>query len=102
MPTVLEHFAVVGDPHAGIDDAIGTLDKLLALASELGPAEKPPRGGDRPGRRQSVMPLIELARTTTKPEALAAFDEWKARHADLVPALHPAEVLVDGMRGCSL
>ncbi|HSU69906.1 MAG TPA: non-homologous end-joining DNA ligase [Micrococcaceae bacterium] len=101
VPTVLERFAAVGDPHAGIEDAVGTLDGLIALADELGPAEKPPRGGDGSGRRQSLMPLIEVARTRTKPEALAALDEWKARHADLVPALHPADILVDGMRGSS-
>ena len=77
VPTVLERFAEIGDPHAGIDDAVGTLDGLLALATELGPAEKPPRGGDGSGRRQSAMPLIEVARTKTKPEALAALDEWK-------------------------
>ena len=101
VPTVLERFAATGDPHAGIDDAVGTLDGLLALAAELGPADKPPRGGDGSGRRQSVMPLIEVARTKTKHEALAALEEWKTRHADLVPALHPADILVDGMRGSS-
>jgi bifunctional non-homologous end joining protein LigD len=99
--TVPRRFADMGDPHAGIDDAAGTLDGLLALAAELGPAEKPPRSGDGSGRRQSVMPLIEVARTRTKPEAQAALNEWKSRHADLVPALHPADVLVDGMRGSS-
>ena len=101
VPTVLERFGAVGDPHAGINDAVGTLDGLIALADDLGPAEKPPRGGDGSGRRQSLMPLIEVARTRTKPEALAALDEWKTRHADLVPALHPADILVDGMRGSS-
>lgn len=101
VPTVLERFAAMGDPHAGIDDAVGTLDRLITLAAELGPAEKPPRGGDGSGRRQSVMPLIEVARTKTKPEALAALEEWKTRHADLIPALHPADILVDGMRGSS-
>ena len=101
VPTVLERFAVMGDPHAGIDDAVGSLDRLITLAAELGPAEKPPRGGNGGGRRQSLMPLIEVARTKTKPEALAALDEWKTRHADLVPALHPADILVDGMRGSS-
>jgi bifunctional non-homologous end joining protein LigD len=100
VPTVLERFAEVGDPHQGIDDAVGDLTGLIALAGRLGPAEKPPRGGGS-GRRQSVMPLIEVARTRTKPEALAALDEWKARHADVVPALSPADVLVDGMRGSS-
>ncbi|CAI3797099.1 hypothetical protein NKCBBBOE_01743 [Pseudarthrobacter sp. MM222] len=99
--TVLERFADIGDPHTGIDDAVGTLDGLLALATKLGPAEKAPRNGDGSGRRQSVMPLIEVARTKTKPEALAALAEWKSRHPDLLPALHPADVLVDGMRGSS-
>ena len=101
VPTVLERFAAMGDPHAGIDDAAGTLDRLISLAAGLGPAEKPPRGGEGLGRRQSVMPLIEVARTKTKPEALAALEEWKTRHADLLSALHPADVLVDGMRGSS-
>ena len=101
VPTVLERFAAMGDPHAGIDDAAGTLDRLISLAAGLGPAEKPPRGSDGLGRRQSVMPLIEVARTKTKPEALAALEEWKTRHADLLSALHPADVLVDGMRGSS-
>ncbi|MEY9776569.1 non-homologous end-joining DNA ligase [Arthrobacter sp. MW3 TE3886] len=101
VPTVLERYAAMGDPHAGIDDAVGALDRLITLAAELGPAEKPPRGGDGLGRRQSVMPLIEVARTKTKPEALAALEEWKTRHADLLPNLHPADILVDGMRGSS-
>ena len=101
VPTVLEWFAEIGDPHAGIDGAVGRLDGLLALAEKLGPAEKAPRGGNGSGRRQSVMPLIEVARTRTKPEALAALDEWRSRHAGVVAALQPADVLVDGMRGSS-
>ena len=84
VPTVLERFAEIGDPHEGIDDAVGTLDGLLALAKELGPAEKPPRGGDGSGRRVSTMPLIEIARTKTKPEALEALEQWKAQHPDVV------------------
>lgn len=99
--TVPSRYAELGDPHAGIDDAVGTLDGLLRLAEELGPAEKPPRGGDANGRRQSTMPLIEVARTKTKPEALEALDAWKARHPSVSSQLHPADVLVDGMRGSS-
>ncbi|MFJ4030311.1 non-homologous end-joining DNA ligase [Paenarthrobacter sp. NPDC089989] len=99
--TVPARFAEQGDPHAGIDGAAGSLDRLLALGAELGPAEKAPRSGDGSGRRQSVMPLIEVARTKTKPEALEALEEWKSRHAAVVPELHPADVLVDGMRGSS-
>lgn len=101
MRTVLARFGDVGDPHAGIDDAVGTLDGLLRLAEGLGPADKPPRAGDGSGRRQSAMPLIEVARTKTKPEALDALEEWKRRHPSIVERLHPADVLVDGMRGSS-
>jgi bifunctional non-homologous end joining protein LigD len=99
--TVPQRFADLGDPHAGIDDAVGTLDGLLRLAEELGPAEKPPRGGDGSGRRQSTMPLIEVARTKAKSEAIAALDEWTKRHPDIAKQLHPADVLIDGMRGSS-
>ena len=101
VPTVLERFADIGDPHRGIDDAVGSLEGLLALAKELGPAEKPPRGANGSGRRQSTMPLIEVARTRTKPEAVAALEEWKSRHAGVVPSLSPADILIDGMRGSS-
>lgn len=101
VSTMRARWADVGDPHAGIDDAVGTLDGLLRLAEELGPAEKAPRGGDGSGRRQSVMPLIEVARTKTKPEALDALETWKGRHPSVVAQLHPADVLIDGMRGSS-
>ncbi|MBT2249131.1 non-homologous end-joining DNA ligase [Arthrobacter sp. BHU FT2] len=101
VPTMLERFAEIGDPHRGIDGAAGSLDGLLALAKELGPAEKAPRTGNGSGRRQSTMPLIEVARTKTKPEALAALEEWKSRHAAVAASLAPADVLVDGMRGSS-
>lgn len=101
VASVLERFAAIGDPHRGIDAAVGSLDGLLALAEELGPAEKPPRGGSADGRRQSTMPLIEVARTKTKPEALEALEVWKTRHRSVAEALHPADVMVDGMRGSS-
>jgi len=99
--TVLARFAERGDPHAGIDDAVGTLDGLLQLAKDLGPAEKPPRAGDGSGRRVSTMPLIEIARTKLKSEALAALQTWNEGHRDVVPHLHPADVMIDGMRGSS-
>ncbi|MFK4807962.1 non-homologous end-joining DNA ligase [Microbacterium sp. ZW CA_36] len=99
--TVPQRFADVGDPHAGIDDAVGTLDGLLRLADELGPGEKPPRAGDGSGRRQSTMPLIEIARTKAKSESIAALDEWTARYPAVAAQLHPADVLIDGMRGSS-
>lgn len=99
--TVPIRFAERGDPHAGIDDAPGSLDRLLALAGRLGPADRAPRGGDASGRRQSTMPLIEISRAATKGEALAGLDTWKKRHPEVVSLLSPADVLVDGMRGSS-
>ena len=104
--TVPGRFAERGDPHEGIDAAVGSLDALLALADRLGPAEKPPRGeaspnADGTGRRASSMPLIEIARTKSKPEALEALAVWKATHRDAAARLHPADELVDGMRGSS-
>ncbi|MRH29104.1 DNA polymerase domain-containing protein [Microbacterium sp. SYP-A9085] len=99
--TVPQRFAEDGDAHAGIDDDAGSLHGLLRLAEQLGPAEKPPRGASADGRRASTMPLIEIARTRTKPEAEDALAQWRAAHADVAALLHPADVLVDGMRGAS-
>ena len=98
LSTVPARFAEMGDPWAGMDASIGSLDALLALAESMGPPEKPPKGT---GRRQSTMPLIEVARTKTKPEAFEALDRWKERHPTVVPLLEDADVLVDGMRGSS-
>ena len=69
------------------------------------PPETPrSRGGSPParaGRRQSTMPLIEIARAETKDEAMAGLERWKARHAGVWSLLEPADVLVDAMRGRS-
>jgi bifunctional non-homologous end joining protein LigD len=98
LPTVLERHAAIGDPWEGIEVTGGSLEAVLDLASRLGPAEKPPKGT---GRRQSTMPLIEIARAKTKDEALAGLERWKERHLDVVGYLEPADTLVDGMRGRS-
>jgi DNA ligase D-like protein (predicted polymerase) len=91
-----------GDPWEAIDDHAGTLDALLDLADRLGPAEKAPTGAKKgTGRRQSVMPLIEIARTKTKDEATAALDQWRSRYPSVAEKLEPADILVDGMRGPS-
>jgi bifunctional non-homologous end joining protein LigD len=65
-------------------------------ADSGGPGAKSPTG-----RRQSTMPLIEVARAETKAEAMAGLERWKARHADVWPQLEAADVLVDAMRGRS-
>jgi DNA ligase D-like protein (predicted polymerase) len=105
IATVPKRFEDRGDPWEGIDDSPGALDGLLELAERLGPAEKAPKGakGSSGGakRRISTMPLIEIARTKTKDEAMAALDEWRARYPSVAEKLQPADVLVDGMRGPS-
>ena len=53
------------------------------------------------GRRQSKMPLIEIARAETKAEAIAGLERWKAKHPLVWPQLEPRDVLVDAMRGRS-
>ena len=101
VATVPSRFAEIGDPWEGMDTAVGELDALLALAAELGPAEKAPKGASRDGRRQSSMPLIEIARTKTGDEALAAVEVWRGRHPAAAECLEPVDVLLDGMRGPS-
>jgi hypothetical protein len=104
VATVPARFAEMGDPWEGMDDAPGGLDALLERAKELGPAEKAPKGarrGDGSGGRVSTMPLIEIARTKTKDEAMAALDTWRERYPAAAEKLEPVDVLVDGMRGPS-
>jgi DNA ligase D-like protein (predicted polymerase) len=105
IATVPGRYAEIGDPWAGMDAtndaAVGGLDRLLALAEELGPPEKAPKGSSKTGRRESAMPLIEIARTKTKDEAMAALDTWRDRYPDAARLLQPVDVLVDGMRGPS-
>jgi bifunctional non-homologous end joining protein LigD len=98
LATVPARIADIGDPWVGMDASSGSLLPLLTLAESMGPAEKPPKGT---GRRRATMPLIEVARARTKPEALEGLDRWKARHPTVVPLLEEADVLVDGMRGSS-
>jgi bifunctional non-homologous end joining protein LigD len=114
-----------GDASAGIDEAAGSLDKLLALsaaqeADGLGDAPWPPnykkQDGEPPrvapskakkkpssggGRRQSTQPLITVAKAEHKDEALAGLERWKARHPEAAEKLQVDDVLVDAMRGRS-
>jgi hypothetical protein len=115
LRTVPERFARLGDPHAGIDDAAGSLDGLLELSARhetegLGDAPWPPnyaRTLDEPPRvqpskrRMSSKPLIEIGRAAKQADAVAGLERWKARHPDVWPHLRPADVLVDAMRGRS-
>lgn len=46
--TVPGRFARMGDPHAGIDDAVGRLDGLLALGANWDPRKSPHAAGTAP------------------------------------------------------
>jgi bifunctional non-homologous end joining protein LigD len=120
LMTAPRRFAERGDASAGIDQAAGSLDKLLALsaaqeAAGLGDAPWPPhykKQGDEPprvapsrkkgsGRRQPTQPLITVAKAQYKEEALAGLERWKARHPEAAALLEADDVLVDAMRGRS-
>jgi hypothetical protein len=53
------------------------------------------------GGRQSKMPLITVANSPKKEEALAGLDRWKERHPDAAKELAVDDVLIDAMRGRS-
>jgi hypothetical protein len=112
--TMPDRFKKIGDPHAAIDDAPGALEPLLELARRQeaegqGDAPWPPHykkaaGEPRrapPSTEHKKAPLIEVARADREAEAVAAAEEWKARHPKAAAHLEPADVLVDRMRGSS-
>ena len=47
------------------------------------------------------MPLIVVANSPNKTEAMAGLERWKARHAEAARHLAVDDVLVDSMRGRS-
>src|SRR5258705_7707165 len=125
VATAPRRFAELGDRHAGIDAAPGSLDPLLELAARdeaagLGDAPWPPHfaKGEREGRRvapsrakgaakkaskkpRAKMPLITVANSPDKSAALAGLERWKARHPEAAEKLAVDDVLVDSMRGRS-
>jgi bifunctional non-homologous end joining protein LigD len=119
--TVPKRFAEFGDPHAGMDAAPGSLEKLLELAAKdeaagLGDAPWPPHfrkmEGEAPrvapSRARSAtkkprikMPLVVVANSPDKEAALAGLEKWKSKHAEVAKLLAVDDVLVDSMRGRS-
>ncbi len=72
IDTVPDRFSSGDDPYAGIDDAVGSLDKLLALAQEheasgLGDAPWPPQYAKAPGEPPRVQPSRRRAGTVPPP-----------------------------------
>jgi DNA ligase D-like protein (predicted polymerase) len=128
MFTVPKRFEKIGDPHAGIDSAPGSLEKLLELsardeAAGLGDAPWPPHFRKMQGEAARVapsrakpaksapkaatkkarvkMPLIVVANSPDKAAALAGLERWKSKYAEAAALLAPEDVLVDSMRGRS-
>jgi bifunctional non-homologous end joining protein LigD len=100
-------FQKLGDLHAAIDQHAGSLAGLLELFQRqgLGDAPWPPhyrRQASEPPRVQPSrrkFPLLEIGRARRKEDALAGLQRWQARHPDAAEHLHPADILVDVMRG---
>jgi DNA ligase D-like protein (predicted polymerase) len=125
LATMPDRFEKIGDPHAQMDEAVGSLDAVLELSAKqeakgqgdapwpphyekqageprrVQPSRKKKDDGDTPktGRRRSKKPLIEIAKAAKKEDALAGLERWKARHPKAAELLQPADVLVDSMRG---
>ena len=123
--TMPARFAAVGDRHAGMNQAAGSLEALLEMAARdeqegLGDAPWPPHfrkmegesprvapsraksGSARPAVKKSPrekMPLIVVANSQSKEDALAGLERWKARHPEAASHLAVDDVLVDAMRG---
>jgi bifunctional non-homologous end joining protein LigD len=128
--TMPKRFAAIGDPHAAMDDSVGSLDALLTLAARdeaagLGDAPWPPHfqkmEGEAPrvapsrakgatkraaktsskGARTPKMPLITIANSPSKEAALAGLERWKVKHPEAASHLAVDDILVDSMRGRS-
>ena len=107
--TMPERFKRVGDRHAGIDGAAGSLERLLELFERQGEGDAPwpphyrKQSGEPPRVQPSKakLPVIEIGRAKKQDDALAGLERWKKRHPEVVKHLEPADVLVDSMRGRS-
>ena len=124
--TMPGRFAEIGDPHAGMDAASGSLDGLLELATKdeaagFGDAPWPPhfRKMEGEGRRvapsrakstaakstakkpRTKMPLVVVANSAHEDAALAGLKRWKSRHAEAAGLLAEDDILIDRMRGRS-
>jgi hypothetical protein len=119
--TMPERFAKIGDPHAEMNSAPGSLEKLLELADKdeaagIADAPWPPHFRKMeseaprvtPSRAKSAakkprikMPLIVVANSPDKAAALAGLERWKVKHSQAAALLAVDDVLVDSMRGRS-
>ena len=92
LKTVPARFGERGDAHAGIDAAVGGIERLLVLADEQGP--------ERPVKEKKVkLPVITIGQAKLKPDALAGLERWRAKYPEVASRLAPEDVLVDTNRG---
>src|SRR5262249_45926819 len=118
VATMPGRFAEIGHPHDGMDQARGSLEKLLELAARddaAGMADAPwrPHFQEMEGEARRVapsrargaakrpprmkMPLITVANSPDRQAALAGFERWKAKYPNAARHLAVDDVLVDGM-----
>jgi DNA ligase D-like protein (predicted polymerase) len=130
VATMPARLAKIGDPNEAMDEAAGSLEKLLELAARdeaagLGDAPWPPhfaKGESEPTRvapsrakkatpkpaaekkerkPRTKMPLIVVANSPDKEAALAGLERWKKKHRTAAKHLAVDDILVDSMRGRS-
>jgi hypothetical protein len=110
--TVPRRLKELGDPHADMDKAPGSLERLLELAAKdeaagLGDAPWPPHFRKTEGEAPRVapsrakMPLIVVANSPDKAAALAGLERWKSKYPQAAALLAVDDVLIDSMRGRS-
>ncbi len=104
--TVPRRFAEIGDPHAAMNEAPGSLEKLLELAAKderegLGDAPWPPhfrkmegeaarvapsraKGVKKqaPAQTRTKQPLIVVANSPSKEAALSGLERWKMKYPE--------------------
>jgi len=123
LKTMPAWFRENGDRHAEIDQHPCSLESLLELSARQeqdghGDAPWPPQYAKQPGeptrvqpsrarkpagtgRRVSKHPLIVIAQSTRKDEAIATLEKWKLDNPAVVEHLQAADILTDSMRGWS-
>jgi bifunctional non-homologous end joining protein LigD len=125
--TVPKRLAELGDPHADMDKAPGSLERLLDLAAEdeaagLSDAPWPPHFRKMEGEAPRVAPsraraaapkksatkkprtkapLLVVANSPDREAARAGLERWKNKHPQAAALLATDDVLVDSMRGRS-
>jgi bifunctional non-homologous end joining protein LigD len=118
--TIPKRFEELGNPHAGMNAAPGSLEPLLELAARdeaagLADAPWPPHfrklEGEAPrvtpSRAKSAakprrkMPLVVVANSPDREAALAGLERWKGKYPEVAGLLAVDDVLVDSMRGRS-